>query len=204
MRSFLSTAVVWGCNHLPWEASQNWALAVGEDQELQVCVSLTCVDLHAGFLAHVSQLDNYVVFPSWFQFLYGVLHRAVPAFHFVDFICFPHQIFNCHGIELEGEETDGKKKSHFLAEFQLKSGKTVDRAGKICFKPRLSFTESLGSKILSLSLNLCPKSAFTDTENAVSGTDEAGGKPQVVFLGESQGCNTKLCPVRVSSSAGKV
>lgn len=139
-------------------------------------VSLTCVDLHAGFLAHVSQLDNNVVFPSWFQFLYGVLHRAVPAFHFVDFICFPHQIFNCHGVELEREEMDKKKKSLCPAEFQLKSGKTVDRAGKICFKSRLSFTESLGSKILSLSLNLCPKSAFTDTENAVSGTNEGRRK----------------------------
>lgn len=65
-------------------------------------MSLTCVDLHAGFLAHVSQLDNHVVFPSWLQLLYGVLHRAVPALHFVDFICFPHQIFNCYSVELEG------------------------------------------------------------------------------------------------------
>lgn len=72
-------------------------------------VSPTCVDLHAGFLAHVSQLDNHMVFPSWLQFLYGVLHCAVPAFHLVDFICFPHQIFNCHGIELQGEEMNGKK-----------------------------------------------------------------------------------------------
>lgn len=138
-------------------------------------VSLTCVDLHAGFLAHVSQLDNHVVFPSWLQFLYGVLHRAVPTFHFVDFICFPHQIFDCHGIELEGEEMDGKK-SHFPVEFQLKRCRTLDRVGKICFKPRLSFTERLGSKISSLSLDLCPKSAFTDTENAVSGRDEGRRK----------------------------
>lgn len=83
-------------------------------------VSLTCVDLHAGFLAHVSQLDNHVVFPSWLQFLYGVLHRAVPAFHFVDFICFPHQIFDCHGIELEGEEMDGKKKISFSCRISAK------------------------------------------------------------------------------------
>lgn len=70
----------------------------------------------------------------------------------------------------------GKKKSHFPAEFQLNSGRTLGRAGKICFKPRLSFTESLGSKIPSFSVDLCPKSAFTDTENAVSGTDEGRRK----------------------------
>lgn len=50
----------------------------------------TCADLHAGFFAHVSQLNNHVVFASWFKFLNGVLHRAVPGFHFVDFICFSY------------------------------------------------------------------------------------------------------------------
>lgn len=65
--------------------------------------SFTCVNLHAGFFAHVSQLNNHVVFASRFEFLNGVLHRAVPRFHFVDFICFSYQIFNCNSIQLKGE-----------------------------------------------------------------------------------------------------
>lgn len=53
-------------------------------------LSFTCVDLHAGFFAHISQLNNHVVFASRFKFLNGVLHRAVLGFHFVDFICFSY------------------------------------------------------------------------------------------------------------------
>lgn len=53
-------------------------------------VLFTCVDLHAGFLAHVSQLNNHMVFASRFKFLNGVLHCTVPGFHFVDFICFSY------------------------------------------------------------------------------------------------------------------
>lgn len=69
-----------------------------------------------------------------------------------------------------------EKKSHFPAEFQLKSGRTLDRVGKNGFKAKMNFTESLGSKTPSLSPDLCSKSAFTDTEKAVSGTDESRRK----------------------------
>lgn len=53
-------------------------------------LSCTCADLHAGFFAHISQLNNHMVFASRFKFLNGVLHCAVPGFHFVDFICFSY------------------------------------------------------------------------------------------------------------------
>lgn len=92
-----------------------------------------------------------------------------------------------------------EKKSHFPAEFQLKSGRTLDRVGKNGFKAKMNFTESLGSKTPSLSPDLCSKSAFTDTEKAVSGTDESRRKSSGYI---SLQCNPS--PVRVSSSAGKV
>lgn len=69
------------------------------------------------------------------------------------------------------------ERSYFPADVLAISynGRTLERGGKILIKPCLRSTESLGSKISSLlldSLDPCPRSVFTDTENAVTGTDE--------------------------------
>lgn len=64
-------------------------------------VVLTCVHFNAGFFAHVSQLDDDIVFATWLQISDPVLYRAVLSNHFEGPLCLCDQILHRHNVVLQ-------------------------------------------------------------------------------------------------------
>lgn len=69
-------------------------------KKVQQQLWLTCAHLQTGLFAHVSQLNDDVVPPTWLQLLDGIFHSAVASLHFVDPVRFSDQVFHCYSIEL--------------------------------------------------------------------------------------------------------